>query len=176
MALLALATTVSPALAQTGGPAGPARTANVIALPYNVVAEFYANPVRTGEAVTVTLRQQAGSAALLGASVTMTAIPAAGTDATSTRPLAMPADGQDAVSGRLSLATAGEWTLRFDISGPAGSVSASTPLTVTGPPAIPVWLGWLVGLSPGIAGLVAFGVWCGRYLAKLKAEEGIPAS
>ena len=49
------------------------------------------------------------------------------------------------------------WLFGFTIvvTGSAGRGEVSVPVLATAPPAIPLWLGWLIGFIP-LAGLLAF--------------------
>jgi hypothetical protein len=42
----------------------------------------------------------------------------------------------------------GGWLLHLTVSGPSGVVVGDIPINVEGPPAIPTWLGWTIGLLP----------------------------
>jgi hypothetical protein len=67
----------------------------------------------------------------------------------------------------------GLWTLHFTISGPEGTYSGSTlPFRVAPPPDVPMWLGWLIGLTP-LYGLIWF-EWreLRRVQAAIRADGG----
>jgi hypothetical protein len=49
----------------------------------------------------------------------------------------------------------GAWVLAIDVAGRAGRGRAAVPVTAAAPGAIPIWLGWAIGLSP-LVGLAAF--------------------
>src|SRR6266516_4054379 len=61
-----------------------------------------------------------------------------------------------------------EQLLHMTASGPAGSFAGDIPIDVLGPPAIPIWLGWLIGLSP-LPLLIAFILVQVRWRKKLRA-------
>ena len=51
----------------------------------------------------------------------------------------------------------GDWSLAVSVRSAAGSGQGDVPLSVDAPPAFPLWLGWIIGLSP-LLGLVAFAI------------------
>lgn len=56
------------------------------------------------------------------------------------------------------LPAGGTWTLDVTITGPNGTATGSSgPLSVSPPPRLPMWFGWLLGLFP-LYGLVWFGI------------------
>jgi hypothetical protein len=59
---------------------------------------------------------------------------------------------------RATFVTRGQWYLLLDLQGPSGAAQARVLETVAGPPPIPFWLGWLIGLIP-LWGLIAFLCW-----------------
>jgi len=67
----------------------------------------------------------------------------------------------------------GAWRLEIEVNGAAGVGTVSLPIEVAGPPAIPIWLGWLIGLSP-MLGLAWFAGWNRRYLRRLVRETVTP--
>jgi hypothetical protein len=60
----------------------------------------------------------------------------------------------------------GAWVLAIDVAGRAGSGRAVVPVTAAAPGAIPIWLGWAIGLSPliGVAVFLAVQVRAARRL------------
>lgn len=51
---------------------------------------------------------------------------------------------------------AGEWSLEIEVEGPQGkAVGRTEPITVGPPPGFPLWLAWLIGLTP-LWGLIWF--------------------
>ncbi len=158
-------------------PATPARTEAITAGPYNLSVNLYSNPLRSGEAAAISISPLPGSAPLEGAKLSMVARPGPGTDASSGRtiPLAANQATGGLYAGQLTLEVRGAYLLEIDVAGPAGSASATVPLNVSAPAAIPVWLGWLIGLGPALVGLTLFGLWNKSYLGKLKLEGMVPA-
>lgn len=68
----------------------------------------------------------------------------------------------------------GAWVLAIDVSGRAGSGRAVVPVTAAAPGAIPVWLGWTIGLSPlvGVAAFLAVQVRAARRLRLSERPAG----
>jgi hypothetical protein len=66
-----------------------------------------------------------------------------------------------AVRGIVNLPVSGQWMLTIDVTGPKGRGGADVPILAGAPPAMPEWLGWLIGLLPVwlIIGLV---IWQAR--------------
>jgi hypothetical protein len=95
--------------------------------------------------------------------------------------MTLPGPGTPARPGRTAIATGerpgryrltatfpvrGAWVLAIDVAGPAGSGRAAVPVTAAAPGAIPIWLGWAIGLSPliGVALFLAAQVRAARRL------------
>lgn len=75
--------------------------------------------------------------------------PGAGTDAIEIHaPLSVGKQTSAELSGALQFTVRGSWLLLFRFTGPHGPASVSLDLVVAAPEAIPLWLGWLIGLSP----------------------------
>nr|HET6901572.1 hypothetical protein [Ktedonobacteraceae bacterium] len=49
----------------------------------------------------------------------------------------------------------GPWELDITVNGSAGQDEVLVPIAATAPPAIPDWLGWLIGFIP-LYGLLVF--------------------
>jgi hypothetical protein len=149
-----------------------ARVEELSAGPYLLSVQLYDDPVQVGQPLEITVRSLPGGPALEDATVTVIGVPGLGTDATQTRETTMQLETAEPGSyvGEVSLPVRGAWDIRIWASGPAGEGTASVPVTVAVPGAIPVWLGWLVGLSP-LAGLAWFAWWNKGYLRRLRAEE-----
>lgn len=142
--------------------------------PYSIEIGLDRDPPRTGQDLTVTVRALPSGASLQGPAsgrVTVIAVPAPGTDATATRLTILQPEAHDhsSYAGVVHLPVRGAWTLEIEVGGVSGPALTSLPIKVAGPPPIPVWLGWLVGLSP-LAGLAWFARWNRGYLRTLLAE------
>ncbi|HLO02675.1 MAG TPA: hypothetical protein VK191_06175 [Symbiobacteriaceae bacterium] len=66
---------------------------------------------------------------------------------------------------------AGPWRIEIEVNGAAGKgVAELAPVTVEGPPGVPLWLGWVMGLTP-VYGLVWFGVREAKRVRRLQTLE-----
>jgi hypothetical protein len=75
--------------------------------------------------------------------------PAPSTDAIRIRVALSPdSDTPGVYDVHLTPSVRGQWLLHLIVSGTAGSFTGDIPLVVQGPPVIPTWLGWLIGLTP----------------------------
>lgn len=103
--------------------------------------------------------------------VSLIAVPGPGTDATESRLVILQPEthNRSSYAGSVHLPVRGNWTLEIEVGGAAGIGTTALPIEVAGPPPIPTWLGWLIGLSP-LAGLAWFARWNRAYLRRLVAE------
>jgi hypothetical protein len=62
---------------------------------------------------------------------------------------------RNGIQGDAEITVQGTWTLDIVVTGSAGQGEASVPIIATAPPAIPIWLGWVIGFIP-LYGLVVF--------------------
>jgi len=133
----------------------PARLADVRAGPYPLTVGLYADPVHAGAALSFTIDPVRGFD--VPPTFLVTAVPAEGVDATPVRGHVEPhPDVAGGSQGEVNLPVAGNWLLQITVDGPAGRGTAMVPVVAVPPPAIPFWLGWLIGLLPvyGFAGFV----------------------
>ena len=114
--------------------------------PYQLLLSFYSLP-RTEQLLNMTIQSTSPSVRLQFSQAAF--IPAPGTDATPARVTLSPdPDTPDVYDVNVTPSIRGLWLLRMKASGPAGSFVGDIPINVLGPPAIPTWLGWLIGLFP----------------------------
>jgi hypothetical protein len=60
------------------------------------------------------------------------------------------ADGK-AWQATLNFPVSGPWSINLTLNGPAGNATATTSFfSIAAPPAIPVWLGWIIALLPAL--------------------------
>ena len=149
-----------------------ARLVTTQAGPYLLTIGFMSDPPQVETPLEVTLKAEPPGPSLAGTTLTLTGLPGLGTDATPTRPvrLTLEADETEFYEGKVSLPVRGAWVLRLDVEGSAGRGTALLPVTVAAPAAMPLWLGWLIALSP-LLGVAWFAGWNRRYLARLRLEE-----
>ncbi|SRR5258707_338301 len=62
---------------------------------------------------------------------------------------------RNGVQGDAEITVQGKWTLDIIVTGSAGTGEVRIPIIATAPPAIPLWLGWVIGGIP-LYGLLAF--------------------
>ncbi len=169
--VLSLALLVFP-IAPLGAHEDATRTEQLSAGPYLLSVQLSDDPAHVEQPLGLTVRALPGGSALDGATVTATGLPGLGTDATQTRTITMQpeTDEPGSYTGEVSFPVRGAWELQITVSGPAGEGTANVPLTVSAPEAIPVWLGWLIGMSP-LVGVAWFAWWNRGYLRRLRAEE-----
>jgi hypothetical protein len=103
--------------------------------------------------------------------------------------ITLPGPGTPARPGRTAIAAGGRpgtyevtatfpvrgaWVVAIDVAGRAGSGRAVVPVTAAAPGAIPIWLGWAIGLSPlvGVAAFLAVQVRAARRLRLSERPAG----
>jgi hypothetical protein len=162
---LASAVAPVPALAHAE-PA--AATVAVDAGPYPLVVALYADPPRAGQDLPL-LVIPAGGGPPAPSEVQVVARPGLGTSATPTRArLAPDPDAPGSFAGAVRLPVTGAWLVDVSADGPAGEGRATVPVTAAAPGALPLWIGWAVGLAP-LLGVLWFTWWQHRYLRRLEA-------
>ena len=145
----------------------PASTTTVEAGPYTLTIARYADPPRAGQEFEVAVTPAPGSAAPDAARVV--ARPGLGTNAMPTRAILAPdPDAPGSFAGEVRLSVMGPWLLDVVVDGPAGPATATLQVTAGVPGALPIWLGWALGLSP-LLGVAWFTWWQHRYLLRLEA-------
>jgi hypothetical protein len=149
-----------------------ARTEQLQVGPYLLSVQLDEDPPHVEEPLMLRVHSLPSSASLDEAAVTVTGVPGPGTDATQTRVTNMRADPAEpgSYTGEVSFPVRGAWDLQLHASGPEGEATANVPITVAAPSAIPVWIGWLIGLSP-LVGVAWFAWWNRNYLRRLRAER-----
>jgi hypothetical protein len=138
---------------------------------YRLQINQYAAPARVAQALQVTV--SADGASLDGVVLTIRGRPGLGTDANPTRavPLIEEPLEPGSYAAEVVLPVAGTWDLEVQVDGPAGTGAVRVPVTVAAPAAMPVWLGWLIGLSP-LAGLA----WFARWTLRQSPRDDAPAA
>ncbi len=180
-AVLVLALPVGGVLARAH-PSGPARSVPVTAGPYQVIVSFYDDPPRTGRALAFSVDPIAGVQLPGRLQVAARAEPGPGTNAVPVRAsVGAHAEVPAGVAGTVTLPVAGAWVLVLDFQGPLGQARAQVPLQALPPPAIPRWLGWLIGLVPvfALVGVLAGESWRGWRrggLGRLESPYGAAGS
>lgn len=171
---LLASSTVSAGAAQ-----GPVRSQTLRAGAYTLRVDLYSDPPFTGRRFDFDVLVSSGDQADLGGvTLTASAVPDTGTNATASRATvsrAGPSIG--GFRGYVTMPVRGSWFLRFAVDGSAGNNTVDLPLQVAAPTAIPIWLAWAIGLAP-LLGLLGFAAGQRSYLARLQqtAYPGRPGA
>ena len=154
VALLVVLIELGFSVAATTHGSTPARVVHVDAGPYPLTVNLYKDPANAGYALPFSIAPQQGSSGTL--SYDVFSVPTHDMHATPVRAgLSPDANVHNGVQGTAEITVQGNWTLQITVTGPSGTSVAEVPIVATAPPAIPLWLGWLIGLIP-IYGLLAF--------------------
>jgi len=154
VALLALGIEIALSVAATQHGSTPAKVIDVNAGPYPLTISFYTYPAQAGFALPFAIAPQHAIAGALTYSVT--SFPARGVHATPVRASLSPDPHQaNGAQGAAEITVRGQWYLAITVTGPQGQGLAYAPVTAIALPAIPGWLGWLIGMIP-LYGLIAF--------------------
>lgn len=126
--------------------ASPLATQTAYIGPYHLLLSFYSLP-RTEQLLNMTIQSTTPGVSLRFSQAVLT--PAPGTDAIPVHVRISPdSDTHDVYDVNVTPPIRGLWLLHMTVSGPAGSFAGDIPINVLGPPAMPIWLGWLIGLFP----------------------------
>ncbi len=167
IAVLVLVVEIGLSILATQPGSTPARVVHVNAGPYPLTVNLYKDPANAGFALPFSITIQQVKASALSFSVS--SIPYHGVDATPIRAsLTSIASG---VQGAAEISVRGSWYLSITVHGPAGQGSATVPIVATAPPAIPQWLGWLVGFIPLYGLLLFLLMQRGRKMASIAVVE-----
>jgi len=148
-----------PALARAGGKT--ASTETLLAGPYVIDVNLYQDPPVTDQSVEITVVPHEDGLRLSGRILMM---PGLGTDAVELHSNLLPMGQTGTLVGTLRMPVRGAWQIVIQLNGPRGAGEASFPVRVAGPGAIPVWLGWLIALTPLLA--IAWMIWHQRRYRK----------
>ena len=150
VALIAVLVDLGVSIAATQHGNTPVRVVHVTAGPYPLTLNLYKYPADAGYALPFAIVPQTQDTLIYN----VNSVPAKGIHATPVRAGLTP-DGHNGVNGAAEIPVMGNWTLHITVNGAAGTGEVDVPILAAAPPAIPLWLGWLVGLIP-IYGLFAF--------------------
>jgi hypothetical protein len=143
-------------VAFTAAGASPLQTQTVKVGPYQLLLSFYSLP-RVGQQLRLTIGPQASDTSLHFSQALLK--PGPHTDGNLIAVSITPTnDVPDTYNFNLTPPVRGAWILQVNVSGPSGSFTGNIPLNVQGPPAIPTWLGWSIGMIP-LPLLIAFIWW-----------------
>ncbi len=141
------------AAAQTSA---PIKTIEVRIGPYPMIVSYY-SAAQGGKPLLFSIAPQSGQPSAL--SYEVTAIPGTTVNAVPVQARLEPDPAHPGgVRGAVNLPVSGQWLLTVDIKGPNGLGNADVPILAGAPPAIPEWLGWMIGLLPAWL-LISFVIW-----------------
>lgn len=127
-------------LGSTATAAAPLHSEQVQVGTATVTVGFYMWPIRSDQSALLYVEGP-----LDAAQTELMAVPAGKTNASRIKAWSVPDQVQKQQSWHeLQVGVRGDWTLHIVADGQEGIL----PLKVEGPPEIPLWLGWLIGLSP----------------------------
>jgi hypothetical protein len=153
VALAALLIEIGLSVAATTHGSQPARVVHVDAGSYPLRVSLYTEPAHAGFAEPFAIAPTGQSGGLTFAVASQ---PGPGVDAT---PVNDGVGGDPAVPGGVQgsaeVPVQGSWSLDITVDGPSGPGEVAVPFQATAPPAIPDWLGWLIGFIP-FYGLIGF--------------------
>jgi len=155
IALLAVLGEIGYSIAATTHGSTPARVVHVQAGPYPLTVDLYTYPAHASYALPFSIAPQQAVNGTLTYNVVSVPDPS-DVPATPVRAGVSPDPNvHNGVQGNAEITVQGGWTLDIVVNGAAGSGEASVPIVATAPPAIPTWLGWVIGLIP-FYGLLIF--------------------
>ncbi len=142
-------------LVLTAGTSSPLQTQIASVGPYRVLLSFYSLP-RVAQELQMTVGPDTPGETLRFPQALLK--PGPGTDANVIRAAISPTGDQvDVYNVNVTPPARGTWLLNLTVSGSQGTYNASISMNVQGPPAIPTWLGWTIGMLP-IPFILAF-IW-----------------
>ena len=151
----------------TAAGSSPLATQDAQVGPYRLLLSFYSLP-RVGQQLNMTIQSKIPGQQVQFSQVVLN--PAPGTDANTVRVSINPdADNPAVYDVYVTPPVRGPWLLHLTIKGSTGSVTGNIPISVAGPPVIPTWLGWLIGLLP-LPLLIAF-IWLQVNWRKARREQ-----
>ena len=153
LAFIALAIEIALSVGATLHGNTPVKVVHVHAGPYPVTVNLYKDPANAGFALPFSIVPQQATHEKLTFDVS--SIPTGDIPATQVHSSFSQDTSTGGVQGNAEITVQGPWILHITVSGPAGQGMADVPITATAPPAIPDWLGWLIGFVP-LYGLLIF--------------------
>jgi hypothetical protein len=130
----------------TAAGASPLQTQDAQIGSYKLLLSYYSLP-RAGQDLVMTIEPRDRTQALQFSQARLD--PAKDTSANTVGVQITPTqDEQGVYDVHVNPPIRGTWLLHLTVAGPTGTTAGDIPIAVDGPPAIPVWLGWLIGLLP----------------------------
>jgi len=155
LALLAVLGELAYSIVATTHGSTPAKVVKVNAGPYPLTVNLYTYPAHASYALPFSIEPQRPINGTISYSVF--SVPAPGdVSATPVRAgLSPDSKVHNGIQGTAEITVQGLWNLDITVNGPDGPGEVNVPIEATAPPAIPTWLGWLIGLIP-VYGLAIF--------------------
>jgi len=148
IALLAVGGEIIYSIAATTHGSTAARVVQVQAGPYPLTVSLYTYPAHASYALPFAIAPQQSIKGTLTYEVSSIPDPS-DVPATPVRASLSPdSNMHNGVQGAAEITVQGQWTLDIVVTGSAGQGEALVPITATAPPAIPTWLGWVIGFIP----------------------------
>lgn len=137
----------------TAGTSSPLQTQVASIGPYRVLLSFYSLP-RVAQNLQMTVGPETPGETLHFTQALLK--PGPGTDANVVRAAISPTGDQfDVYNVNVTPPARGAWLLELTVTGSQGTFISDIRLNAQGPPAIPTWLGWTIGMLP-VPFIVAF--------------------
>ncbi len=165
LAFIALIVEIALSVGATMHSNTPAKVVHVNAGPYPLTVSLYKNPANAGFALPFAIAPQQPTHGKLTFDVS--SVPIGTIPATEVHSSFSQDANTGGILGDAEITVQGPWLLRITVDGSAGEGIVNVPIAATAPPAIPDWLGWLIGLIP-LYGLLVFLV---MLRGKKKAKE-----
>jgi hypothetical protein len=166
LALIFLLVEIGVSLAATLHGSTPARVAQVTAGPYHFSVSLYNDPAHAGFTLPFAIAPLGSTKGSWRYQVTSIPVGSSlpkGQILIDGKYVAIPIkdtvspDPQTpgGVQGAAEITVQGSWKLQVQVDGPNGQQTFDIPIKATTLPAIPIWLGWLLGFIP-VYGIVVF--------------------
>jgi hypothetical protein len=155
IALLVVGGEIIYSIAATTHGSTPARVVQVEAGPYPLTVSLYTYPAYAGYALPFAIAPRQPVSGTLTYDVSSTPDPSDAPATPVRASLSPDPKVHNGVQGDAEITTQGRWALDIVVTGNAGRGEVFVPITATAPPAIPIWLGWLIGFIP-LYGLLVF--------------------
>ena len=165
LAFIALAIEIALSIGATMHGNTPVKVVHVNAGPYALTVNLYKYPANAGFALPFSIVPEQSAHEKLN--INVSSVPTGNIPATQIHSSFSQDTNTGVIQGDAEITVQGPWVLNISVSGPAGQGMANVPITATAPPAIPDWLGWLIGFIP-LYGLLIFLV---MLRGKKKARE-----
>jgi hypothetical protein len=153
--LLAVGGEIIYSIAATTHGSTPARVMQVHAGPYPLTVSLYTYPAHASYALPFAIAPRQSIRGTLTYDVTSIPDPSDAPATPVRASLSPDSNVRNGVQGAAEITVQGTWALDILVTGSAGQGEVSVPITATAPPAIPTWLGWVIGGIP-LYGLLVF--------------------